>query len=281
MPKTEPVAPAEPDVAAEVEALVAEQRAMRKALAAAEAKAAEAERALDAARHNLADAEAEALMRAASLPDDAPEVRAYAEAERNLDAARAASGGLKRKICETHVAVLSAAEKLKAEREEYNRRIVAEFLAGEFRPAAEAYRRVLRRAHALASALGLKLSPSDPDDTLGACLRVPSGSDEWNGDQDAVALHRQRCGLKDLAGALEEFRRDAELRLLVEEKNRQHRAAFDPTAKYQVIRPFQSYGREFAVGEVVDAHTIHSALLGKLYEAKRLLMLQRGDEWSR
>src|SRR5216683_901055 len=140
-----------PGILEEIRALVAQQDAWKRALTAAETRLTEAEGQVDAARRKLADAESRHFAKNHEmLPDDAPPALGYRDAQLMLDRVRATCGGLAREISNHDVDLLSANEKFKFHRAQYNTQVIKEFLKGEFADAQKGWRAALRRAHALA-----------------------------------------------------------------------------------------------------------------------------------
>jgi len=277
-----PSPPNPPNPLDEVAAFVIEQQQLKRALALSEQIVTKAEAELVEARTTLAEAESARLMEDGGFDieeldlrgDDSipgsPESCAFIQASLALEQARAARGGCIKRTRDSDPALLSAAEKLRGLRQDYNREVITQFLEQTFQPAAAAFTVVLRRGDALARALGCEIAEVH---------RLPDRGD-WQQDPEARQVHKEHIAPRELAESLEEFRRDAEGRVLVQERNRRHRAGFDPGAKYRAIREFQYYGQEFATGAVVDRHMMDLKTLSQLYAAKRLELLEPRDEWS-
>jgi hypothetical protein len=256
----------------EIRAFVHEQQQLQKAQESAQKRVEQAEKELDTARHELAEAEAQRLMDNPEALDGetSPQSAEFVQASLKLEEARAALGGVTRRLRERDLDILSVSEKLQAYREDYNRAEIARFLTDAYEPTAAALAVMLRRADALASALGVRIEETH---------RLPERGD-WTEDAQATALYQEHSGPKALSESLGEFRREAELRVMVQERNRTSKAGFDPTARYRVIRPFRCYGKEFLPGEIVDCNSIDLKLLGELYQANRFKMIEPKEEWT-
>jgi len=255
----------------EVRAFVAGQKQLRKALKGAEAHLRQCEAEADEARLTLAQSEAQSWVATEQgTMDDTPQSQSFVTAMLKLEKARAAVGGITKRIAEADAGLLSASEKMRAERERYNAEQITGFLERDFKPAAAQFAAVLQCGLAIEEALGVEL----PE------MHTLPDAGNWKENGDATALNKATREHRVLSEAIEEFRRDAEHRVMLAEKSRQQRAGFDPGGKYQVIRPFMCYGMEFEQGQIVDATKFHTRLLGQLYEAKRLRLLERKDEWT-
>jgi len=280
-PKTVPQAspPPTPNPLDEIAEFVTDQRALKSALETAESRVARSEAELSEARSALAEAESQRLVEGAAFdPEEldadgntSPESADFIQASLQLEQARAGRGGCLKRIRDKDVELLSVAEKLAAIRADYNTATVAEFLEQTFAPAAVAFAQVLRHGDALAAALGCSIPELH---------RLPDRGD-WHDDVDAQLIHKQHSQPRNLAESLEDFRRAAESRVLLQERNKLHRAGFDPRGRFEVVREFRYAGREFPQGATVTSHEIDLHCLSQLYTAKRLRLLESREEWSR
>jgi hypothetical protein len=280
MPKKKVKAEAAPSPASpldEIRSFVQEQKQLYHALELAQKRVAQMESELETARHDLAEAESQRLMRASPdeldaylSSDGSAESNLFVQASLRLEEARAALGGVTRRIREKDVEILSVSERLKAFREAYNQDAVSRFLTDIYEPAATVFALVLRRAAALEDALGVQIPEVHRLPDYGA----------WREDEEAMAIHKEHVPARLLAESLEEFRRDAEGRILVAERNRRNRAGFDPSARYMVRQAFRCYGKPYEVGQIVDRHTIDLKLLAQLYGSRRLQLLEPKEEWT-
>lgn len=257
----------------EIEQFVTGHQALLKALEVAEKRAAGAETELTARRRALAQAQASAL---ATNPDVDPELGSetesndFVQANLRSEAAKAAVEGCRRALAKSDVGILTHVEQLKAKRAEFNKGTIKQFLRSVFQPAARAYAAILKQGSALEEALGEQIEE----------LHVLPDAGDWHGDECGVAVHEGNAGLKRLADSLEGFRRGAEQRVLVLERSRMRRADFDPSnaARYRVVKSFQCYGRSFEAGSVVDGYQIDTPLLGKLFGARYIALIDPAME---
>jgi hypothetical protein len=258
----------------EVRGLVQELQSLHAALERAAVAEAEAEKALDESRRALADHEAEAFRQDRPLDDDAPAVVAYEAAQLAVDRCRAGAAGLRRRIAAADAEVLVAVVTLAAAREAFNRASIGEFLQRE-QTIITAYHGLLRRARALADALGVNMS----DASLAALLHPPAA--DWREDEAAEALHAELSGPRELAAALGRLADNARIRQIEAERERSVRPPFDPSGRYVVLRSCLSHGRRFEPGAVVDARLLHAQTLYDLYITKHLKLIEQADEWQR
>jgi hypothetical protein len=255
----------------EIKTFVQEEAALKRALVAAEGRVTKAESALDSARRALASAQADRLVQDPDADLDGEATSAeFIQASLHVEEARAALGGVRRKIADRDVQLLTLVEKLRTERAEFNQKAVERFLSDTFTPAAEAFAQVLRIGAALETALGETVTPLHHLPVVG----------EWDEDAAAKAVLSEHVGPKRLAESLEEFRKDAEMRLYNAEQTKRFRASFDPTAKYRVIRPFINMGKNYDAGTVMDRYEVPLFQLARLYEARRLQMIEPGKSWE-
>jgi hypothetical protein len=260
-----------PTIWGEFREWIAARQRLQEAEPQAEARVTRAEAELDAARCELAKAEAEALLRGDVLADDRPESQAFARALLDLEKSRAGLIGLRQRIAALDPDIPALVQRLHDLREPYNAEQTASFLRGEFEPMADAFAATLRLGLALEAALGVEI----PD-----LHRLPAVGDWRENDTAASEVYTRHSGPREMSEQLGRFAREASTRQTMRERSRARRAGFDPSARYKVIKRFLSYGREFVPGVFVDSFKIDVKTLSNLYEARHLEPVSREEEYS-
>lgn len=269
-PEPEPKA-RNPEPQDEIRQFVSDQNKLAQARRAATKLVEQKTQELDKCRAALAEAQSQRLIEEGDdFEEAAEESDEFVQASLAVEQARAAAGGVLKRVRAADVEVLTHAERLRHIRDNHNRTEVQRFLTEEFSTASEAFAAVLRRGLALEDALGCEIP---------ALHHLPEHG-EWDSDEAAKALYAEQSPLRELAESLETFRREAESRLIVQERNKRSRAGFDPSARYEVRASFQCYGREFAPGQTVDRHSIDLKLLAQLYASRRLTLIEPKEEWT-
>jgi hypothetical protein len=272
--RQQPAAP--PSAVDEARQFCAEMGALRKAQAAADAMVRKREQALGDSRKALAAAQSAALVKNPDLDLDgtqSAESQAFVRATMELEQAKAALGGLKKRIAQHDVDILVVATKLTVEREAHNIEALRQFTDQTWEPARAAYAKVLRLAHALGAALGQPVPDVNSLPEAGA----------WEQDPAAVAIHAQNCELLTLAEDLKEFQLAAEGRVRASESEKRMlaRSPFNADAgtRYKVRMPFTCYGRTFERGDEVTTAEIPVGMLSKLHSAGRLVVASVEEEF--
>ncbi len=231
----------------------------------------------------LSDARKKQSQRFSQLVIDGKELPAIETLpeESKVEQSRAALLGIRKRISDHDIPLLTLKEKFNAARVEHNAQVVKKFLADTFMQALRDYQSVVRQGHALAEALGERLDPKQVTTrgSLSVILQPVTG-EGWSQDSDAKRLHDSTVGMRNIADKLSEYAYEAERRVRANEKLYHSRKLYDPSprARYKVVRPFTDGVREFKVGDVLDQLTLGFELTRLEAGAGKLLRMLPEDE---